>query len=272
MARRKVVILVSVLMALTCCQRVLAEGKDQVEEPVVYKGKVRSPHWIDEQYERFKDKIAKVDGRYYLGLIKVNSLGKPLMFLPEVPSKGRIFYLERGRILTVLSPNSALVHIRPSPAPFSNRGGIEASATMMKGVAAAQAKGGYGGIPESSPRVKRDKVYQIVGISTEGWVTDQPFSPCTVVVTGTHEYRSADGRKRTVARVEPIRTLAREQFVEALKQGIELKRWICEEVRCPKCQGRGKVRQKRGRPGRFDTCRRCKGIGRVKEVRLDIIP
>ena len=170
---------------------------------VTYKGKPRSPSWLDTQYKHFKDKLAFVDGQ-------IVGLGR-IYTSPSALNLGTCAKV-RLRILQVIDDDEFLLSyrgVRYSTSQLLTRG-----ITMTPG---------------------RLRVIHVRGVPTAGLVDNQSWKG-TVACTGTHRYVTTSRSTSTIlsCRVLAQRPppISKAQFVQIVEAGHELVRW--KTVRIPK--------------------------------------
>ena len=226
------------------CMLLLALGGAATQ--VEYKDKPRTPLWVNEQYEYFKNKIVKVDGRFCDATSAVFAADH---WGEDFSKYG--FYSIR------LSSDGELEGI-------GIRGNIRKGQTAILGGEVFQI------LDEKSLLVnRRTKKTFLIHLtefpSTDGLIDGQPFpldektsypKPFPVVVIGTFRYETARGDMNTVPSVKPIGTLTKGEFEEALRQGMELEKWSTQTRPCPQCRG----------SKRKEKCRTCKRSGQVTKV------
>lgn len=171
---------------------------------IVYRGKKRSQKWFDRMYERFHDKIAYVDGKYY-------DIGESLLKAKRISGgktypKGSIVTVSSGgEVLQVLGHGEALIFqegVRVTSSGFSTRGFSSP------------------GFSYKEP----DILFHLTGY--EGQLVDNQLFSFNgyLICVGTFEYTTALGAKKMVQSFEAYRpeALTREQFAEAISSGFEL--------------------------------------------------
>jgi len=151
-----------------------------------YKGKGRTRTWVNTWYRKFRDRIIDVDGT------------GPVILPSE---KDALVKVVVGEVIQVQGPRKVLI---------------------------SRAKIIYSVTPDGRPAHEEGRetfYYYVTNIETAGMVDGQAWSGDLLRI-GTHTYASADGAARTVPHCIPAKgprhTLTREQFVEALKGGLDL--------------------------------------------------
>lgn len=168
---------------------------------IVYRGKQRTQKWFDRMYERFYDKIAYADGKYYdiqegmLNQKMINEEPLPTGTFAETPDNCKVYKTLTNREVVIIRPaseNSTTVY---QPAlPYGQR--------------AASSKTYVHTTPEL--------LFHVKGIAdnvTEG----NPFSTNKLISIGVYAYE--DRKIQSFIVCEP---LTKEQFAEAIKSGFVL--------------------------------------------------
>jgi hypothetical protein len=168
---------------------------------IVYRGKQRTPKWFDRMYERFHDKIAYADGRYYdiqeggLNQKMINEEPFPIGTFAKTPEDCKVH-----RTLT----NREAVIIRPAS---------ENSTTVYRPASR------YGQWPASAKtyvNTTPELLFHVKGIA-DNLVDGEPFSTNKLIYIGSYTYEDREIQSFIVC--EP---LTKEQFAEAIKSGFVL--------------------------------------------------
>jgi len=191
-----------------------ASPKPAVEPPsIAFGGKQRDAKWINSQYRRYRNRIVFMDGKY----IKIDSLPREVRWVGKlkVGDYGRV----KGEILQVLGPDEMLVSISGF-SPISIHPDI-GDAEMAEMRLRRQDK--------LQPDQPHSQVIFIKGISTKRLANHQEVK-AEVWARETHEYLGTAGARQTVVkcislshlRLQLRRGIAKEEFIEALNQGLTL--------------------------------------------------
>ncbi len=265
---------------------------------VVYRGTRRSPQWVEQQYQYFKDKIAQVDGNYY------SANGARWTYQRGVPYGG--FWICAWRSA---GKGGALEGATPEGKSSGLLGRPDIDLGKPSQVGQTAVLGGAQVVQVLGPRQTLVRVHGkrnvtdppqptyllLENVAAEGMALDQRLPTMCIVVAGTYSYTSTLGGTNTVFRVRPIEPLTREQFLDVLGQDIPLTRWNVQEFRCPKCSGKGWICSQRARTTTRVTrstmldcgararrvqpvsqphplrCSHCEGAGQVTQVSVETL-
>jgi len=178
---------------------------------VTYEPKTRDERRIELQYRRYRNRIALVEGRY----IKYDEVPRIVRWVGElkVDDFGRI----KGEILEILGPEEMLVSIMGYGAASAIERPRERRLTRERIV------------PRGEPSIPGSQTIFLKGLPTENLTKGQEIR-AEVWAAGTFEYEGPTGAKETVIKCIPIslvrsefrKGITKEQFIEALNQGLVL--------------------------------------------------
>jgi len=218
----------------------------------LYRGKPRPSAWVDIQFVKFRDKIAKIDGTWRdcgKGIVD----GMTVEISPPAPGTEIRSAPAGSKVLQIINPAEILAERPFSPGTPSIRPTGLVESRFLTRVP------GNDGIPDR-PQI----VFHIRGIKSQGltdgvrltqfgfhyndpstlqatWQTPpggKESSPPEewLVYCGTHAYIATDGSQRTVPSYAVYRPATRDEFIEALASGLTLTDYVTETktIRPPK--------------------------------------
>ncbi|MCX5654814.1 MAG: hypothetical protein NTY65_09230 [Planctomycetota bacterium] len=184
----------------------------------LYRGKPRTSAWVDGQFVKFRDKIAKIDGVWRdCGKGVVN---KMTVEIASPPPGTEIRGAPSGsKVLTVINEAEILAQ---RPADYSAFDGSIAFPQIVFHVRGIETQGFTDGI-------QLTRFFFATYGPPEQWL----------VYCGTYAYIDTKGAKRTVPSYAVYRPATREEFVQALASGLTLTDYVVETkiVRPPKGSG-----------------------------------
>ena len=208
---------------------------------VTYNGKPRQAAWLGKQYEKFKDKIAIVEGNYYDtggshlwaseagGLMPHRNTAR---YTPPVPwpkylltdvNKRRWPWLGGFALGDCARAWLKVLHIL-GPSEF-----IAGVGFVMFVDSEADPRTGKFKLGGSWTEGPRSQYVHVKGISTKGLVTGSSLACDPLVVVGTHTRWTTQRGGRTVFSCRPLPAerapLTRAQFADALNGGFKLVEW-----------------------------------------------
>ena len=168
---------------------------------IVYRGKKRTQKWLERMYEKFYDKIAYADGKYYY--IQEEILGQKTIGEKALETGTFARTPNNCKVHKILSDGEVLI-IRPASESLST---VYRPASRY-GTWPASAKTYVKTIPEL--------LFHVKGIS-DNVVDGQPFSMNKLISISSYTY---EGRKiQSFIAYEPM---TRKQFAEAITSGFKL--------------------------------------------------
>jgi len=177
------------------------KSKFNPNDGIIYLGKQRDKLWFYRMYNRFYDKIASVNGKYYdiqEGVLNPSMINEGFFLIgivAKTPNKCKVY-----KTLT----SGEVVVIRPA----SQRSSIIYQPALR-----------YGYRPASSTKyvdITPELLFHVKGI-IDNVTVGSPFSMNKLISIGSYAY--GDRKIQSFAIYEP---LTKEQFVDALKSGIRL--------------------------------------------------
>jgi len=190
---------------------------------VVYNGKPRDTEWLETSYEHFAGKVALVDGKFH-------SLGAVDIWEAVVARK--VQFLSYGR--------GGRTHFVFDVGP-KRRGQIFGPLRLEVGDCALVSGKVLQVLGEDALILSADsqdrQSMRVKSLSTEG-IVDGKYWHGIVLAVGTYRYVAVNGAARTIldCRLVPKerRPLTREQFAEALREGVTLSLWKLEKGKTPR--------------------------------------
>ena len=168
-----------------------------VSDSVTYLGQDRSSAWFNEMYERFHDKIAEIDGRYY-------DIGESKLTRVRVVAEGSLgshVLIRGGTVRKIISPTQMLVYVPKQ--------GFKSRKWRF---------GQWADVYETDP----EQLFLVV-MDTSAHRKGYRFSGGVVITV----HSTTPGE----AQVKPYQPLTREQFADALSSGHVLVRYAEDKKR-----------------------------------------
>jgi len=215
---------------------------------VVYKGKPRTSAWLDAQYAKFKDKLAKIGGEWRdcgRGIAERMTVG------PGVPDRGTEIRAapDGAQVLSVLPSRGILARqpfIPAVPAAF-----CPAQPEILFEIAMADVSKWVDGAPLAPFVYHYADEVRLDMTPAEAWEAAQKFhdrheaQPPAIwlVYVGPFAYTATDLSRRTIPGWKPYLPATKDEFREAIAAGLELTDHVLEKktVR-PSTESDGKPR------------------------------
>jgi hypothetical protein len=172
-----------------------ANGSGQAPT-VVYRGSTRTPAWFDEQYAKFKDQIAIMDGKYV-------NIGKALLdpVLVSATEPDDVGDVRRtpvwSKVFRVIGEKEVLMRLPPANRAAADKGKAD----------------------ENPPPAS---LFHVSGANTKGLAPDGALAQSVLLYAGSYPYTAKDGTTTKIQSYTAYTPLAREQFAAALVSGFQL--------------------------------------------------
>ena len=180
-----------------------AEGVISGDE-ITYKGKPRTAGWLEAQYAKYGENVDRdAAGKYHVARRdhsyphREGQIGEVPPDVPE-PGTERRWLPERAEVLQIIGPGQIIV-----------RRSLLGS-----------------GIPG-----RTEILFFLSKIRTEEMVDGSKLASARLLYVGTYRYVSTDGVVRTIPSYVPWHPITKEEFAEAIRQGLDLEEQAAEAAK-----------------------------------------